>query len=522
MIKGIACSWFIAMLVSSLVFGAETSKLESSNFKRGARTVPTSAENVIAQVNTARVPRAIGDNTLLPNIALTGWVDVRAFGAKGDGVADDTAAIQAAIDSIAVGTVYVPPGKFLLKTIILRNKKVNLRGASSGYDYQDANSASVLKFTGGTKGIAFLPESRSKMEEGAYIADLTIDGNNAIDYGIWMATCGIIERVTVKGTKVAGIYLHNLTNQVHILNCSITSNYGDGIYVLGHFTTPFTVKNSNIRWNQGHGVNITSGYFYRFQDCVIESNSKYAVWIRKIYSPQGYFGDWGLFENCWFEANNSSKYGVNTQVFIGTDTIVQNDNNTTGNKFYRCVFFPTSSNGHYVYVDSANDTVFDECAFGGTPGFARKVLISPRARRTTFRNCANNLTIGGPLEDIVVDSGTGTIGIRHNISAFQDGWTSSDAPYGKLCLIRTENENVEIAGSAYGGKIADGTTIFNIPVGYLSPYAIDVFTAQALDKTGNPLGAVIVTLTGKTVRIFKVPANTYRIFFSGIKYRVAY
>ena len=49
--------------------------------------------------------------------------DVRDFGAKGDGAAKDTAALQKAIDAAGQqgGTVLVPPGKYLSGTIHLRS-----------------------------------------------------------------------------------------------------------------------------------------------------------------------------------------------------------------------------------------------------------------------------------------------------------------------------------------------------------------------------------------------------------------
>ncbi|HEY3417465.1 MAG TPA: glycosyl hydrolase family 28-related protein, partial [Armatimonadota bacterium] len=49
------------------------------------------------------------------------WVNVKTFGAKGDGVADDTAAIQQAFDGMKEGsTVYLPAGAYrLTKTLSL-------------------------------------------------------------------------------------------------------------------------------------------------------------------------------------------------------------------------------------------------------------------------------------------------------------------------------------------------------------------------------------------------------------------
>lgn len=47
-------------------------------------------------------------------------LDVRAFGAKGDGKTDDTKVIQAVIDSAAIGdTVYMPKGEYLVRTLRL-------------------------------------------------------------------------------------------------------------------------------------------------------------------------------------------------------------------------------------------------------------------------------------------------------------------------------------------------------------------------------------------------------------------
>ncbi|HET8574880.1 MAG TPA: glycosyl hydrolase family 28-related protein [Candidatus Paceibacterota bacterium] len=67
------------------------------------------------------------------------WVDVRAFGAKGDGTTDDTAAFNAAIASLgtAGGTIYVPNGEWAVNLVITQDN-IHILGESSG-EYNTPN-----------------------------------------------------------------------------------------------------------------------------------------------------------------------------------------------------------------------------------------------------------------------------------------------------------------------------------------------------------------------------------------------
>ncbi|QAY77067.1 glycoside hydrolase family 28 protein [Sphingosinicella sp. BN140058] len=82
-----------------------------------------------------------------------GWIDVRHFGAKGDGRTIDTPAINRAIDHVAErggGTVYFPPGTYACFTIRLKSRiTLHLEngatilaaapGESKGYDLAEPN-----------------------------------------------------------------------------------------------------------------------------------------------------------------------------------------------------------------------------------------------------------------------------------------------------------------------------------------------------------------------------------------------
>lgn len=71
-------------------------------------------------------------------------VSVKDFGAVGDGVADDTAAIQAAVN--AGGEVFFPTGRYLISSTITVAKTVSLLGSSSSFG--DTTATAELLYTG--------------------------------------------------------------------------------------------------------------------------------------------------------------------------------------------------------------------------------------------------------------------------------------------------------------------------------------------------------------------------------------
>jgi hypothetical protein len=120
-----------------------------------APTLPTGGISVCnvtvaAGATTGTVNRV---QTIAPNLANYGIVNVKDFGAVGDGVTDDTAAIQAAVDSNNI--IYFPSGTFLITTAIdCSNKSIQIKGINkkttiiksitSGYTFVNVGKDSII------------------------------------------------------------------------------------------------------------------------------------------------------------------------------------------------------------------------------------------------------------------------------------------------------------------------------------------------------------------------------------------
>jgi polygalacturonase len=107
--------------------------------------------------------------------------DVRERGARGDGQAKDTAAIQRAVDQCAAaggGTVYLPPGRYLTGTVVLKSNVTlhleagaTLLGSTDLADYRP-QSGPPLKGDANAKHLLYAREAENVTLRGAG----TIDG----------------------------------------------------------------------------------------------------------------------------------------------------------------------------------------------------------------------------------------------------------------------------------------------------------------------------------------------------------
>lgn len=273
-----------------------------------------------------------GGTVIAPNAGGTGrWnliytvLNAKQFGAKGDGVTDDTAAIQAAINYVGGqggGQIWFPIGTYICNGLILDWTHVLLIGETSGYDYEGTSTLAVqLKATSGTFAIHLKYDNTGGVQRKAFYSGLKdIAVNGTIEYGVLITSAvTIMDNVTVNGFQYGITALGQNQNKYNRIAC--TNNTKIGFCVLDEAnlaltapdlsfsdvhlvsSTTFTVRDSNFRLN-AFGVFMRDGFLAEFKDCVSESNTQAGL---MLYKPTGVNMNGLRFENCWLE-NNYSAY----------------------------------------------------------------------------------------------------------------------------------------------------------------------------------------------------------------------
>ena len=212
--------------------------------------VDTDGNNYNILVNSKKT------NDLLP------FISVKSYGAKGDGVTDDTNAIKSALNDLVPavgGTIYFPTGTYIISETILIGGNVTI--------YGDGVFNSLIKLADNSNCNIISNDENTNMYY-IKIHDIGLDGNvqnNTSGSGILLhnASDSQIYNVRIANFKDDGIHFtaNNYSLAPMIYNCFIRgeNDYttGSGIFCDGAVTDVY-INNVDIGWCGTAGINLSA------------------------------------------------------------------------------------------------------------------------------------------------------------------------------------------------------------------------------------------------------------------------
>lgn len=266
-------------------------------------------------------------------------VSVKDFGAVGDGVADDTAAIQAAIVATANKSLFLPAGTYLVSS--------SISIASPMLVFGDGIGATIIKvsplYSGANAVVSINGTSSVTMR------DLEIDGNQPANAGTnhilvvigsSLATTNVVlECVRIANAGYTGIVVAGNASFVTIDKCRLESNgtlnggnnNGSNIYASG--ADNLLVTNSLLYDSWEHGAYIDASTNVSFVECRVLDNCR-----KPASSGLSYRSSYGIIDSCVISGSgivggNSGAIGILTSSPATTtrNVIVVSNNVMYGN-----------------------------------------------------------------------------------------------------------------------------------------------------------------------------------------------
>lgn len=188
-------------------------------------------------------------------------VSVKSYGAKGDGVADDTAAIQKAVNyaaSVGGGTVAIPEGTYLINADTGIRLKSNIRLSLSG----DTVLKAKASYNENYAVVSALNVSNIEIAGGKIVGDRDIHIGTTGEWG-------------------HGISIRN-SKDIRIADVSVSKCWGDGIYIGAAYTASageanfcenVTIEGCTADNNRRNGISIISVKNLIVRDCVLSNSN---------------------------------------------------------------------------------------------------------------------------------------------------------------------------------------------------------------------------------------------------------
>lgn len=376
-----------------------------------------------AYINGAWVWYAAGGGTSLP------WVNVRNYGAVGDGATNDTAAFTAAIAVLNAatdgGTLYTPPGDYVTSGGFTLSKNITVRGDGSADNY-GANAISQIQCTSAT-AILFSVSALRGTFRGVSLKN-TNGGTPSAGTAISVTGSDIAQKVDVLDCEVYGFYdcvrqngmqwlMHNvvIAGPVRygiLVQNTVNPDGGDWVIDSCWFSADLRDSTAGVRINSGGGGKISNCKWY---DGFVVSGHKFTNSID--LTPTGSTVIL-LIENCSLEfyANNGVYVNIGTPTW---DTV----------KITGCEFASYFSGNHAIQMVSTTaghltTVVIGDNAFRASPALGGSAIDLTKVNHVTIGNnsweasgYASLLTQSGCTDVVVLGASSGGTVTSVNLTA---------------------------------------------------------------------------------------------------------
>lgn len=427
---------------------------------------------------------------------LQDYVSVKDFGAVGNGVANDYAAVQNAASDAS--SISVGDGDYLLSQQIVMSvpKSFVGGGATSKFKTTPGFTGSIFSIApaagtdpkgwtvsdfeitnNGSATNAFLLDIASA---GEYLNKFTlskvISNTQVSNYFVELRNSipnidGLFSSYFSDNWSFGGYYLENAGDSIY-LERNTTTGAGVGYYVnqLGTAAN-ITIRDGNCTSADG-GLNMVKGANLTFENMQVECR-----------------GAFNGVNNAAVSIDRPSGGAIyNTK-------IINNNINTQGNPLY-C-----------VYLDNAVQTIIDGNELYCDVATGAHIYIDTGARDTIIgNNKYYNRATGAETAPIIVNNGQATVGVWQDIAISLAGWTSQGATENVLGCFKDRDGTVHLRGRVAGPATAPAT-LFTLPnIGFrpntkniqFSAFGAVSFVRGEVQFVVNAAGSVVILTNNAT------------------------